>query len=152
MLELALVNVKKFNDVSNILILYLAFNNLIKLNIVGQSVDFNSVKVKRKLQSMNIVDYENQLNKIEYFNDLDMLKKQRPNQRFVATVAQNTLVDEKYSYSFGDIIIIGGANGLSKSELSVSDVRMTIKINPKVSFLKSDITAIMIATKVLALL
>lgn len=151
-IELALVNVRKFNDIINILLLYLAYSNNIKLDIIGQSIDLNSVKIARKLKSMHVSSYKEAIKDIDYFDNLFLLKEKRYGQRLIATTAAKQQAYLDYDYHYGDIIVIGGANGLSKKEITLSDNELSISTSNNLSFLKSDIVAIMIVTKALDLL
>ena len=95
----------------------------IGFEMIGVTLDFSHPKVASKVESWNLTK-----NDVEAIprrkNTLEELKKQ--GLRLVATVPNGGLDALDFKWQNNDVIVIGGANGLSKDQLALMDEKVTI--------------------------
>ncbi len=108
----------------------------VHVDLVGQTLDFEHPKVVSKLKSWNIEDpiklFEN---KTTRYDTIDELKKKNNQARLIGTIVEGGSNPFLYNWQNNDIIVIGGANGLSKQDIEKMDSTITIPMIPEVKFL-----------------
>lgn len=108
----------------------------VEASLVGQGIGFNHPKVISRLESWNIQHPEELLrDKSKCYRTIDALKQENKTSRFVETVVEGGENPFRYKWRDDDIIVIGGANGLSKQDIEKMDALVTIPIPPEVEFL-----------------
>jgi tRNA G18 (ribose-2'-O)-methylase SpoU len=126
------VNINKPHDIAVVAQLVLALG-LEELIVVGTTLDPTHSKVVAKLASWNIgVDARSNL-PWRRVNSLQDLADQQ--HRLVATSPTGGVPLPKFDYTANDVFVLGGAAGLSQTNLSMCDVRLTIPCNDGVPFL-----------------
>lgn len=126
----ALVNVNKPYDLAHAVQLSLAtsVNEIpyVAFEIVGNTMDLSDPKVTSKVTSWNI--RQTSIDKVpRRKNSLKNLKEQ--GFRLIGTVPDSANNALDHEYQNNDVIVIGGANGLSQKDLSQMDEVVTIPSN-----------------------
>jgi tRNA G18 (ribose-2'-O)-methylase SpoU len=108
----------------------------VEVKLIGRSIGFDHPKVVSKLQSWNIKNSQELLDGLsQRYDTLDDLKINNQGSRLVGTVVKGGLDAFKFSWRDGDIIVLGGANGLSAQDARKMDALVTIPMMPAVEFL-----------------
>lgn len=128
---IALVNLGKPYDIAHVIQVALARGNT-HLYIVGNTLPLDHPKVSSKVTSWNIpADYMSRL-KYTKTKDLESIKEFG---RLVATIVNGGVNALMFDWCDDDIIVIGGANGLSQRDIAQTDVSITIPTDDCVQFL-----------------
>jgi hypothetical protein len=131
----ALVHLMKPFDVATVAQTIMATGHVLT-DTVGQKVKFDDPKVNSKLRSWNIEDPQRLLDgKSRHYDNLTALRDANQHTRLIGTVVSGGENPFRYEWQKDDIIVIGGANGLSGADIRVMDDVVTIPTNPNVPFL-----------------
>lgn len=107
----------------------------VEIDLIGATLDLDHPKVSSKVDSWNIKhDNLDKIN-IRRFSTIEELKKNSPNLRVIGTVVRGGDNAFNFEWEPNDIIIIGGANGLSRHDLKYVDELVTIPTTPETNFL-----------------
>ncbi len=108
----------------------------VRVDLVGQSIDFDHPKVVTKLKSWVISDPVKLLSgKSSQYESIDDLKQKNRESRLIGAVVTGGSNPFQYEWEDNDIIVIGGANGLSRQDVEQMDDTITIPTVPEVEFL-----------------
>ncbi len=108
----------------------------VKADMVGQSIDFDHPKVVSKLKSWNISEPGKLLaNKSSRYDTIDDLRLKNVRSRLIGAVVAGGLNPFQYEWQDNDIIVIGGANGLSAHDVDKMDATITIPTPVEIDFL-----------------
>jgi hypothetical protein len=108
----------------------------VRADMVGQSIEFGHPKVVSKLKSWNISEPEKLLaGKSSRYDTIDDLRLSNPHSRLIGAVVAGGLNPFRYEWQDDDIIVIGGANGLSARDVDKMDATITIPTPPEIDFL-----------------
>jgi hypothetical protein len=100
--------------------------------MVGKTMDFMYPKILGKIKSWNID--ENDIKWIPRIkSDLKELKKE--NNRLIGTSPHASVDALNFEWKENDILVIGGANGLSNSDQKLMDTNIALPCSEKVPFL-----------------
>ncbi|HRN97051.1 MAG TPA: hypothetical protein PLZ58_01180 [Candidatus Saccharibacteria bacterium] len=131
----AFVHLNKPFDLAMVGQTMMATGNM-KADVIGQSLKFNHPKVISKLESWNI---SNPLDTLEgrsrYYKDVEDMKKHNSKSRLIGAVVVGGENPFLYDWRSDDIVVIGGANGLSASDIEKMDDLISIPMTPEVDFL-----------------
>jgi len=129
--HLALVHLNKPIDIAHIAQIALATDHIVTHQI-GSTLDFGFQKVAAKVASWNIKRSDiDSLSRRE--TTLDDLKEE--GFRLVGTAPEATQSALDFEWQDNDVIVIGGANGLSERDMSKMDEMIGIPTSDKISFL-----------------
>ena len=108
----------------------------VRADMVGQSIDFDHPKVIAKLKSWNIKDPMNLLKgKSTHYQTIEELHRANFSSRLIGAVVSRGDNPFDYDWKENDIIVMGGANGLSSRDVDVMDELVTIPTPDDVDFL-----------------
>lgn len=108
----------------------------LRADMVGQSIDFNHPKVLSKLQSWNIKEPARLLRgKSTHYKTVDELREAHAPARLIGTVVKGGENPFTYEWQDTDIIVLGGANGLSRQDVDRMDATVTIPTPEEIDFL-----------------
>lgn len=131
----AFVHLNKPIDMALVGQIVLATNQM-KVTTIGRGLDFGHPKVVAKMRSWNIDNpYELLKDKSHRCNSILELRLQNPSARLVGTLPAGGANPFEFSWYDNDIIVIGGANGLSREDISHLDDAVTIPMAAPVEFL-----------------
>lgn len=136
--RIALVHLTKPQDVA-IVGQIAAATGHVETDMIGQTVGFDRPKVIRKLKSWNIKEPGHILeSKFRRYESLDDLKAANPDSRLIGTIVNGDANPFTYDWRENDIIVVGGANGMSSADIEKMDGTVTIPTAPEVSFLTAN--------------
>ena len=132
--KFALVHLSKPFDLAAVAQTAIATGH-VEIDFVGSTLGLDHPKVDRKVASWN-VDPES-ANKIatRRFDSIKELRANSPNSRIIGTTVEGGHNPFNFDWQDDDIIVIGGANGLSKHDVESMDELITIPTTPDTSFL-----------------
>jgi tRNA(Leu) C34 or U34 (ribose-2'-O)-methylase TrmL len=132
--RLAIVHLNKPLDLAYVAQIALATGH-VEVNYVGTTLSLKHPKVQSKVRSWNID--ANKLADVEtnQFDTVKELKAANSDARLVATTVYGGDNPFRFDWQPDDIIVIGGANGLSKADLAETDCQVSIPTAPETSFL-----------------
>lgn len=134
-LRMSLVHLNKPLEVSLVGQVALATGHL-EVSMVGNTLGFDHPKVNSKLKSWNIESGIDELVKnATRYEDLDQLKEDNENSQLVGTVVDGGENPFLRDWQDDDVVVIGGANGLSRSDVSKMDDLVTIPTTEVIKFL-----------------
>jgi tRNA(Leu) C34 or U34 (ribose-2'-O)-methylase TrmL len=108
----------------------------VRVDLVGQSIDFDHPKVVTKLKSWNISDPVKLLSgKSSQYESIDDLKQKNRESRLIGAVVTGGSNPFQYEWEDNDIIVISGANGLSRQDVEQMDDTITVPTVPEVELL-----------------
>lgn len=132
--HLALVHLTKPIDLAAVAQIAIATGH-VKIDRIGETLPLSHPKVRSKVLSWNIdpVGMEN----IESNTTLSVsdLRTLNPGARLIGTLAEGGENPFHFDWEDTDIIVIGGANGLSRADIDQLDRNVTIPTTPETSFL-----------------
>lgn len=133
--ELAFVHLDKPHDVAVVGQIAAATGHM-AVDLVGQAMGFDHPKVLAKLRSWNMSGPATRLDGVSSrFADLDDLRAQRGQARLIGAVVRGGKNPFTYNWQDNDIIVIGGAEGLSGQNIDKMDDLITIPLAHGVEFL-----------------
>lgn len=108
----------------------------IRAHMVGESIGFDHPKVVAKLRSWNINNPAHLLaGHPEHLNTIDDLRAKVGSARLIGTVVSGGENPFRYDWREDDVIVVGGANGLSRRDVDKMDALVTIPTPEEVDFL-----------------
>lgn len=108
----------------------------VRVDMVGQGIGLDHPKVVSKLKSWTIANPSNLLEGTSsHYDTIDELRLRNERSRLIGAVVSGGVNPFKYEWQDDDIIVIGGANGLSRRDTEGMDETITIPTPPEVPFL-----------------
>lgn len=108
----------------------------VHVDLIGQTLDLEHPKVVSKLKSWNISNPVKLLEgKSTRYETIDDLKQKNSKAWLIGAIVEGGSNPFLYDWKDDDIIVIGGANGLSQQDVEKMDHTITIPTAPEVEFL-----------------
>lgn len=110
-----------------------------EINLIGKTLDFNHPKIISRFKSWGVTDLQKNISKhtIKY-EDLAELRKANPKTRLIGAVVIGGQNPFQFDWHDNDIIVIGGANGLSNEDIEAMDALITIPMREPISFMTAS--------------
>lgn len=138
--RMALVHLNKPIDLSAIAQIAIATGHL-EIDLVGTTLSFDHQKVASKVASWNIEPAALERVHTKRYDTVQELKAKNPDSRLVGAVVDGGENPFTFEWMPGDIVVIGGANGLSNEDKEQMDMNISIPTQPETSFLTVTVAA-----------
>ncbi len=146
--RLALVHLNKPIDLSAVAQIAIATGH-VEVDLVGSTLPLDHQKVTSKLSSWNVEPGSIGDIITNRYDTVRDLKANNPGSRLVGTVVKGGENPFAFDWLTDDIVVIGGANGLSNDDKEQMDVNVSIPTQPETSFLTVAVVASALAYHIL---
>jgi tRNA G18 (ribose-2'-O)-methylase SpoU len=136
-INFALVHLNKPHDIAMVAQTALSTEQL-RVHQVGDTLGFDHPKVQSKVESWNTGDQSAYLSSISECCQTLAELKSKTTGRLIGTVVKNGKNPFEYNWLKDDVIVLGGANGLSATDVDQLDDTVTIPMSGRTSFLTVD--------------
>lgn len=132
--RLALVHLNKPIDLSAVAQIAIATGH-VEVDLVGSTLPLSHQKVSSKVLSWNIDPASLDELGTNRYDTIQDLRANNLGSRLIGTIVKDGENPFTFDWKPNDIVVIGGANGLSNDDKEQMDVNISIPTRPEISFL-----------------